>query len=82
MRIPGGSKNKAASLRQQDQFIFLHDLTAYCQNVRHLFRIRKPLSDDDVMNMHIPVFRGVGLNSETEKVHRMDVRAPRTQNLI
>ena len=36
----------------------------------------KPLTDDDVMNMHIPVFRGVGFDSETEKVHRMDVRVP------
>ena len=76
--IPERSKNKAASLRQQDQFIFLHDLTAYCRNVRHLFKIRKQFTEDDVMNMHIPIFRGVGLNCEAEKVHRMDIRAART----
>ena len=60
--------------RQQDQFIFLNDLTAYCQNVRNLFQIKKQFTDDDVMNMNIPVFRGI--HCETEKVHRMDVRAP------
>ena len=69
------SGSRIPILRQQDQFIFLNDLAAYCENVRHLFKINKPFTDDDVMSMNIPIFRGIGLYCETEKVHRMGVRA-------
>ena len=31
-------KDKSASFRQRDQFIYLKDLTRFCQNVQHLFK--------------------------------------------
>ena len=32
-------KDKSASFRQRDQFIYLKDLTRFCQNVQHLFKL-------------------------------------------